>query len=535
MAPGVLGVLRDLGRTGDSEYLDLLRVTTPEGLLEMLRVPGLGTSRIHRIHHGLGVETLAALELAARDGRLAALPGFGDRTASKIMRGIALLRESSDLQLNSLADAEARRLLAGISRVPGVSRAAIAGSLRRRCELVRDIDVVVGCDADPTTVASTLAHLPGVRQVIGGGAATLALRFDNGARVDLYCVEDGRWPMALWRTTGSHEHVAAIERLARRRGLDLSGDEIRGSDGRPSSPETEAAVYDAVGLPWIAPELREDRGELDAALAHQLPPLLEASDIRGVLHCHSDYSDGTATIEEMALAARARGWSYLGISDHSQSAFYAGGLDADAITRQHDEIDDVNARLDGFRVLKGIEADILANGRVDYGDELLDGFDYVIGSVHSRFGLGEPAMTERLLRALEDPHLTILGHPTGRLLLTREAYAFDIPAVLARAGELGVAVELNCDPHRLDLDWRWLRRARECGVLIAIGPDAHSAAGLDHVDLGIGIARKGWLTRGDVLNTRDADAVLTFARCRHRSSLVPAARAAHREDAVDGR
>jgi DNA polymerase (family 10) len=269
-------------------------------------------------------------------------------------------------------------------------------------------------------------------------------------------------------------------------------------------------------MAYVPPELREGRGEVSAAAAGRIPSLVEVGDIRGVLHCHSTYSDGTTPIAELAAAARARGWRYLGVSDHSESAFYAGGLKRDGVLRQHDEIDAVNAAMggDGFRVLKGIEADILADGRVDYDEELLGRFDYVIGSVHSRFGMEEREMTERVLRALDDPHLTVLGHPTGRLLLTREPYAIDMEAVIEKAAEVGASIELNADPHRLDLDWRLCRSAKERGVAIEIGPDAHSVPGLDNVEIGVGVARKGWLEAGDVLNARTAEEVVAFAAAR---------------------
>jgi DNA polymerase (family X) len=237
-------------------------------------------------------------------------------------------------------------------------------------------------------------------------------------------------------------------------------------------------------------------------------------DLRGVLHCHSDYSDGAATIEEMAIAAKERGWDYIGISDHSESAFYAGGVKRDKLLRQHEEIDRLNAEMKGFRILKGIEADILADGRLDYDAAILDSFDYVIGSIHSRFSMDGDAMTKRVLAALDDPHLTILAHPTGRLLLSREPYALNIEAVLEKAADVGIAVELNADPHRLDLDWRYCRQAKELGVTIEIGPDAHSTAGLDNVHFGIGMARKAWLEAGEILNTRSADDVIAFARKR---------------------
>lgn len=520
IGPVTLAVLDELVETGDSEYLDLLRETTPEGLIEMLRIPGLGPARIHKLHAGLGVDTVQELEEAALDGRLASLPGFGEKTAARILRGIASLRESTGQMLFSLADAVARRLREVVERRPGVVRVAIAGSLRRRMEIVRDIDLVVACSDQPARVAADLSTVGGVREVIGGGGASIVVRFQNGTRADLHCVREDSFAVALWRATGSAEHVAAVEGVARERGFRLEHDQLLGPDGRPIPLESEEQLYESLGLEWVPPELRENQGEVAAARAHALPRLVEKADLRGVLHCHSNFSDGTTTIEQMALAARARGWSYLGITDHSQSAFYAGGLTRDAILRQHEEIDRVNARVAGIRVLKGIEADILADGRVDYGADLLDQFDYVVGSVHSRFGMTEAQMTERILRALEDPHLTILGHPTGRLLLTREAYAVDLSAVIERAAELHVAIELNCDPHRLDLDWRWLRVARERGAVVEIGPDAHSPEGLDNVELGIGIARKAWLGADHVLNARDVDGVLAFARARRSGAAV---------------
>ena len=302
--------------------------------------------------------------------------------------------------------------------------------------------------------------------------------------------------------------------LARERGFEIDGNSLVSKNGKRVRLESEDALFDALGLQRIPAELREGMGEIEAAARKELPNLLVFEDLRGVLHCHSDYSDGAATIEELALAAKERGWDYIGISDHSESAFYAGGLKRDKLQRQHEEIDELNARLKPFRVLKGIEADILADGRVDYDAQILEMFDYVIGSIHSRFSMEGDAMTKRVLTAMDDPHLTILAHPTGRLLLSREPYALDVEAVLEKAVEVGVAVELNADPHRLDLDWRYCRQAKEMGVTIEIGPDAHSTPGLDNVHFGIGLARKAWLEAGEILNTRSADDVIAFARKR---------------------
>jgi len=276
----------------------------------------------------------------------------------------------------------------------------------------------------------------------------------------------------------------------------------------------EESLYRALGLAWIAPELREGTGELEAAADGKLPQLLEERDLKGLLHCHSNYSDGTGTIAEWAEAAKQAGYQWIGITDHSQSAAYAGGLRAEDVAKQHAEIDAANQQVPGVRVLKGVEADILADGSLDYPPEIRRAFDFVIGSIHSRFGMDEAEMTARMLKAMDDPCLTVLGHPTGRLLLSRDPYAIDLERVFRVAAERGIAVEVNADPHRLDLDWRRVRRARELGVTIAIGADAHSVAGLANVAVGVGTARKGWVEARDVLNTRDAEGFLGYARKR---------------------
>jgi DNA polymerase (family 10) len=503
VGPATLAVIKELAAGGDSSLLTQLQEDTPEGLLEMLRVPGLGTSKIRAIHEGLGIDTLQDLESAARDGRLAALPRFGAKTADKIARGIAYLRETSDFMLYPHALAEAERLVAGIRRVPGVAAAEIAGSIRRRCPVVRDIDIVASCTRAPADVAAEVARGAGVKDAIGVGGDAVTIRYADGTRLDLFCVAPDHFPYEFWRATGNEAHVRAAE--AAWPSFGTVTDEF-------GSLPTDLGIYIAYAPHgYIEPELREGLGEVEV---DRLPELITLSDIRGVLHCHSQYSDGATRIAGMATAARDRGWWYLGISDHSQSAAYAGGLSPDAVKRQHDEIDRLQEQFHGFRILKGIEADILADGRVDYDEALLETFDYVIASVHSRFAMDERAMTDRVVRALENPFVTILGHPTGRLLLTREPYAIDMPAVLARAGELGVAVELNADPHRLDLDWTLCRRAKELGCLIEIGPDAHSVAGLDNMTYGINTARKGWLEAGDVLNTQHAHDIVERARSR---------------------
>jgi DNA polymerase (family X) len=503
LGPATLAVVRDLVETGESRFLEQLRESTPEGLLDMLDVPGMTPARIHLVYEKLGVETVEELEGAARDGRLTKLPKWGPKTSAKILKGIAARRDQGALRLYHHAMVEARQLLNAVRSHPDVARAELGGALRRRMEVAANVDIVAGCRGNPAAVAESFARLPGIRSAATSGVLT-SIKFVDGAHLELRCVPDREFAAAWWRATGSAEHVAQVEALLHARGVSIDEPPV----------EDEAGIYTAAQLPYIEPELRESRGEVEAAQRGALPRLLVDADIQGVLHCHSMYSDGKASIAEMAHAAQARGWRYLGITDHSQAAFYAGGLSRDQVRQQHGEIDELNSRLGDFRVLKGIEADILADGQLDYGDELLDAFDFVIGSIHSRFGMPGSEMTDRILRALDDPRLTIPAHPTGRLLLSRDPYALDVDAVLEKAAENHVAVELNADPHRLDLDWRYLQRARELGVTIEIGPDAHSAAGLDNMEIGVGVARKGRLERGDVLNARSADDVLAFARAR---------------------
>ena len=514
IGPATLSVVRELVETGESSYLNKLREGMPEGFLDLMRVPGLNVAKVQLIHDELGVQTLEDLERVARNGQLAGLPRFGAKTAEKILRGIEILRRDAHLQRFPAAAIEGQILLANVLRHPDVSAAEVAGSIRRHVEVVADIDIVAGTVADAARVADSFARSPGVRESRANeDAGSVHLKFIDGTHADIHCVSAADYAVALWRRTGSSAHVEEMRLLARKRGFEISGNALL-TDGKPVNVKSEEAFFRALDLDWIPAELREGMGEIAAAARGELPELVVYEDLRGVLHCHSDYSDGSATIEAMANAAKERGWDYIGITDHSESAFYASGLKRDKLLRQLGEIDELNARMDGFRILKGIEADIMADGRLDYDARILEQLDFVIGSIHSRFSMDASAMTRRVLTALDDPHLTILAHPTGRLLLTREPYAIDIEAVLEKAADVGAAIELNADPHRLDLDWRYCRQAKELGVTIEIGPDAHSTAGLDNVHFGIGMARKAWLEAGGILNTRSADEIVAFAKRR---------------------
>jgi DNA polymerase (family 10) len=513
LGPATLAVVRDLIETGESRYLEQLRESTPEGLLDMLDVPGLSPLKIHQIHEGLGIESVEELEAAANDGRLGTLPKFGPKTIAKILKGIASARERGPLQLYHHARVEAQRLLASITSHPDVVRAEVAGAIRRCAEVASSVDIVAACARNPTDVAQSFTRLSGIKSAEGDGPF-VSIRFVDGAELELHCVDTDRFTLALWRATGTNAHVDAVQAALASNNVTIDDDRLRDGGGAVVATPGESAIYAAASLAFVEPELREGLGKVDAARRGTLPTLVSMADIRGVLHCHSHYSDGKASIGELAQAASERGWSYIGITDHSQAAFFAGGLSREAVRAQRDEIDELNATLDNFRVLKGIEADILAGGHLDYGDELLDEFDFVVGAIHSRFSMDRATMTDRVLRALDDPRLTILAHPTGRLLLTREPYAIDLGAVLEKAAALGVALELNADPRRLDLDWRHLHTAKRLGATVAIGPDAHSTRGLDNMEIGVGIARKGWLERGDVLNARSANDVVAFARAR---------------------
>ena len=515
IGPATLSVVQDLVETGESRYLNQLSEGLPEGLLDLMEVPGLTAARIQLIYERLGVQNLEDLERVAKNGELADLPKFGRKTAEKILRGIEIVRRDAHLQRFPAAAIEAHMLLANVVKHPEVAHAEVAGSIRRHTELVADIDIVAECSKDPVKVAASFARSPGVREAkTRADPGSVHIRFVDGTHLDMHCVSKADYPVALWCATGSAAHVEEMNVLARTRGFEISGNSLIGKDGKRIKLTDEQSFFKALDLQVIPPELREGMGEIEAAARRELPNLVVYDDLRGVLHCHTQYSDGIASIEEMAKAAQQRGWDYIGISDHSESAFYAGGLKRDKLQRQLDEIDGLNEDTSGFHILKGIEADILADGRVDYDAETLERFDYVIGSIHSRFSMDGDAMTKRVLTALDDPHLTILAHPTGRLLLSREPYAIDIEAVLEKAVAVGVAVELNCDPHRLDLDWRYCRQAKELGVTIEIGPDAHSTPALDNVHFGIGLARKAWLEAGEILNTRSADDVIAFARKR---------------------
>jgi DNA polymerase (family X) len=513
VGPATLQIVKELVSTGQASMLEELREQIPPGLVEMLEISGLGVAKIRQIHDVLGIDTLPELEAAAHDGRLAKLPRFGARTSENILKAIAFLRQASTYRLSHHAADEAEGLRAALERLPGVTSAITAGDVRRRSEVVRDIIVVLVAEVAPSELFRRLSHLPGVHEFAGQDERRLTLRFAGGASAQVVATTPVNVGAVLVQATGSEGHLKELAEWATGKGFIFNGAALWRGSQFVATPDEET-FYQALGLSFIPPEIREGRGEVDAASRSELPRLVERRDVKGFLHCHTTYSDGSNSVEQLALAAQAAGYGYLGVTDHSQAAAYAGGLTPEDLARQADEIDQVNTRLEGFRVLKGIEADILQDGSIDYDQRVLERLDFVIASIHSRFNMGEKEMTARMLAAMDNPYLTIIGHPTGRLLLTRDPYPIDLDAILEKAAATGVALEINGDPHRLDLDWRVLRQARDGGVVISIGADAHSIAGLSYVDYGIGMARKGWLRAEDILNARPVSEFVAHARRR---------------------
>ena len=497
--------LRDTGRL---EIYEQAKAKIPEGLLDMLRIPGMGPKKVKAVYEKLGVKTIDELEQAANENRVAALDGFGTRTQIKILYGIQSVKKFSERHLFHIAMEEARGIYDEIIKHPNVKRAQIGGSLRRRRETIRDIDILASSSASDA-VMERFTTFPRVATIIAKGKTKSSVVFKSGIASDLRVVSDKEFPFAANYFTGSKEHNTELRARAKKMGYKLN--EYGLFQGEKLIPcKDEAAIYEKLGLDYIPPELREAQGEIEAAEKHELPELIVEADIRGLFHVHTTYSDGTVSAEEMARGAQAMGFEYLGIADHSRSAGYAGGLSIEKVKTQHKEIQELNKRLKGFRVFHGIESDILTDGSLDYPPEILDLFDFVVISVHQNFRMSESEMTRRIIRAIENPYTTILGHPTGRLLLAREGYAVDLPALIDAAARNHVIIEINSNPHRLDLDWRYLRSAHEKGVKIAICPDSHTVKGMEDFRYGVGIARKGWLTKNDVVNCLGTQAVESF-------------------------
>lgn len=509
--PGIGDSMREkvetLVKTGELPQLKELRAKVPPGVIQMLRLPGLGPKKVKALHEDLGLDTLDALKAACEAGKVADLKGFGAKTQQKILDGLRFLGEVGERVRIDQAGPIGALLLDRLTKTPGVIRATLCGSLRRRRGTAKDVDLVASAE-NSKPVMDAFVTQPEVIQVTGHGdtksSIVIGMNVDGHKVVmnaDLRVVPDDVFPFTILYLTGSKEHNVRLRQRALE--LDMSLNEYALTKGKKSIPaETEADIYAALGLAYVPPELREDTGEIAAAEEDALPTLIEVGDIRGVFHNHTTYSDGVASLEEMALATKALGLEYFGVGDHSQSLKIARGMSVEDVKNQHREIDAVNAKLKGVRILKGVECDILEDGSLDYPDDVLKWFDYVVVSVHTLFGLPEAEQTARVCKALSHPATTMLGHATGRLLLRREGYKIDLDSVLKAAAKFGKMVEINAQPLRLDLDWRMVKHAKALGIPLVINPDAHSPGELALFEYGVDVARRGWLEKADVFNSR---------------------------------
>lgn len=500
--------IEELVTTGKLEFLEELRAEFPESLFELFGISGLGPKRIKAIYDELGIDSRAKLEAACREGKLSQLRGFSTKMEAKILEGIAFAEKHQGQFRLDKAIPAAETLLAYMKECKAVKQIEVAGSLRRHKEVVKDIDLVAS-SAKPEAVMNHFIQSPDTMKVVNHGDTKSSILLNNGIAVDLRVVDDKQFAFALAHFTGSKEHNIVMRQRAKDHDLKLNEYGLFHADDSVLACKSEKDIYKALDLPFIPPELREDRGEFDVK---KLPKLLEQDDLLGMLHCHTTYSDGRNTLEEMAQAAKDRGYKYILITDHSQSAQYAGGLYPDRIKTQHREIDTLNEKLAPFRILKGIESDIRSNGTLDYEDKVLESFDFIIASVHNKLDMNEAEATKRLITAIKNPYTHILGHPSGRLLLSRPGFPFDVKAVFEACVEYKVAIEINANAKRLDMDWRYLKLGKDMGVMFSIGPDAHSVAGLDDIRYGVGIARKGWLEKENILNCMSLKEVLAWRK-----------------------
>ena len=540
-AEGRLGEIPGIGKaiaekigewvaTGRLQYYEELKAEFPPGLFELFELQGLGPKKIKALWEQLGVTSVAELQAACNNGRVEGLPGFGRKTADNILAAIeARARFAGRFRIGDIAG-DAERMLGDLRELPEVLQASLAGSYRRRKEVVGDLDFIVATN-EPERVSRFFVEHAMVESILANGATKSAVRFKSGIQADLRVVKTAEYPFAINYFTGSKEHNIGLRSRALARGWTLNEyrlEDVANVEGKkarkPAQPippiYEERDLYRALDLDYIEPELREDRGEFEAAENHTLPDLIELENLRGTFHNHTTASDGRSSLVEMADAAQELGLQYLGIADHSKSSFQAHGLDAERLLAQVAEIRQINAGFGGyFRLFAGTECDVLKDGSLDFPDEVLSQLDYVVASVHAAFTLSEAEMTKRIIRAISNPYVTMLGHLTGRLLLSRESYHVDVPAVIEAAAATGTIIELNASPWRLDMDWRWWPLAKEKGVRCAINPDAHHTDQLQNLWHGVGAARKGWLTRRDVVNCLPLgkiEAVLAEKRSRTR-------------------
>ena len=495
--------IEEYSKTGTMAYYEELTQVVPESLLELMQIPNLGPKKIKVLYDELEITNIGELEYACKENRLIHLTGFGEKTQENVLKGIEFFKRHKGEFLFGDVYQEAERIRQRLSTIVDPIWAEVCGSIRRRKEVVRDMDILVAAE-NHEKITSFFVSMPEVDQVLVTGETKTSVRMKSGIEADLRVVTRQEFPYALVYFTGSKEHNVRLRGIAKKKGWKLNEYGIFDGDNLVIC-KSEEEIYRALGLPYIPPELREDSGEIEAAEQDKLPSLIQHEDIRGIFHVHTDFSDGVDSLERMVEAAQKFGFSYLGVSDHSKTAYYAGGLKHDAILRQWEMIDTLNKKNSTFRIFKGIESDILSGGSLDYDDSILEGFDFVIASIHSGFTMKKDDMEERILKAMKNPYTTILGHPTGRLLLSRDGYQVDMMRIIDCAAQNHVILELNASPYRLDIDWRYLKYAKDKGVMISINPDAHAVAGLEEVFFGVNIARKGWQESKDILNTRDVN------------------------------
>jgi DNA polymerase (family X) len=521
---GLSSNIETLVRTGTLPYYEELKAAFPPGLRECIRVPGFSPRKAKQVFDALGVDSLDALEEACRDGRIASLKGFGAKTSEKILKGIGMVRAGAGLHKYSRARARAEESLMVLRAMRLAARVEIAGEIRRRCEIVGRAEFVAAA-VDPGPIARAFRELPGIAEPFGepegaGEDHPVRVRFGGGLIGDLVIAPPNEFGAAWLHATGSPSHVEALSSVAAERGLRLEPSGLfKGRGKKPVAAAAEEDIYEALGLSFVEPELREGGAEIEAAAAGTLPDLIRQEDLQGLIHVHTTESDGRDSLEDMLGAVSKAGYRWVAITDHSQTAGYAGGLTPDRVLLQRAAIRAARKQFPDLVIFHGTEADILADGSIDYGDEFLEGFEVVVASVHSRFGLSREEQTRRLIRAVGNPRVTVLGHPTGRLLLSRDPIDVDVEAVLDAAAASGCAVEINCSPDRLDLDWRFCRGAVARGIPMAIDPDAHSIGEIALVPYGIGIARKGWVTREATLNARSAPEFVAWLEKRRGKKL----------------
>jgi DNA polymerase (family 10) len=504
-------IIEEIYITGECWMLQQLRQELPPGAVELSELSGMSLKKIIALHDALHIESIAELKSACQEGLVSKVKGFGLKSEAKLLADIEKLDTPKDgfLLLHHALD-EAERILLHLRGSPELIEAEVAGGLRRRKETVRQIRIVVASH-QPKPVLDQFLHFPALTRTEQLDDTRCLARLTCGLQAELVIVEPGKYVATLHTLTGSRGHIAKLRDIARSKAIKFLPDVETSNGGKRQSIKSEADIYRTLGLPYIPPELREDEGEIEAAGAGKLPHPVTQEDIRGMTHCHTVYSDGRNSIEELALAAQAMGIAYLTITDHSPSAYYARGVDIDRLRAQWDEIARVQERVK-IKLLKGTESDILEDGRLDYPDHLLERFDIIIASIHARHKMDSDQMTQRLLRALRLPFFKIWGHPLGRLIQSRPPFACHMEELLDAIAVSKCAIEVNGDPRRLDLEPHWIRAARERGIKFIVSTDAHSIAGLENLPFGVSTARRGWLTRDEVLNTLDAENFMQAVR-----------------------